>query len=120
MAKFMLMIHQKPGLWQSLSPEELQQKAALYQGWAAKFRTSGRHVSGEKLTEDGGKVLSLQHGRPVITDGPYAESKEVVGGYFVFRAADYAEAVELIRDCPFLDDGKVVLRQTDPMGCGGG
>ena len=50
-------------------------------------------------------------------DGPYTESKEVVAGYFVFRAANYEEALELVRDCPFLQDGRVALRQTDPTGC---
>jgi hypothetical protein len=119
MAKFMLIIHQKPGSWQQLSPEELQRKVELYQSWVSKFRTSGRYISGEKLSEDGGKVAGLQNGRPNIVDGPYAESKEVVGGYFLFRAANYEEAVELIRNCPFLHDGRIALRQTDPTGCGG-
>jgi hypothetical protein len=119
MAKFMLIIHQAPGAWGQLSPEESQRKAELYQGWVEKFRASGRYVSGEKLCEDGGRQLSLQNGRRTITDGPYTETKEVLGGYFLFRAADYKEAVELIRDCPFLHDGKIALRETDPMGCGG-
>jgi hypothetical protein len=119
MAKFMLIVHEKPGSWQQLSPEALQRKAELYQGWVGKFRSSGRYLSGEKLAGDGGKLLSLHNGRPHLTDGPYAETKEVIGGYFLFRAANYEEAVELIRDCPFLQDGRVALRQTDPMGCGG-
>jgi hypothetical protein len=119
MAKFMLIINQAPGAWQRLSPEELQRKAEKYQGWVEKFRSSGRYVSGEKLMEDGGKLMSLERGRRTIMDGPYTEAKEVLGGYFLFRAANYEEAVELIRDCPFLDDGRIALRQTDPMGCGG-
>jgi hypothetical protein len=119
MAKFMLILHQTPGMWKQLSPEELQRKVEMYQAWVGKFRSSGRYVSGEKLGEEGGKVVSLQNGRPAIVDGPYIESKEVVGGYFLFRAADYQEAVELIRDCPFLHDGMIALRQTDPAGCGG-
>jgi hypothetical protein len=119
MAKFMLILHQTPGNWQHLSPEEMQRKVEKYQAWVAKFRSSGRHVSSEKLGEEGGKLLSLQGGRLNIVDGPYTEAKEVVGGYFVFRAANYEEAVQLIRDCPFLHDGRVALRQTDPVGCGG-
>jgi hypothetical protein len=119
MGKFMLIIHQAPGSWGQLSPDEMHRKMGLYQDWVAKFRSSGRYVSGEKLSEDGGKVLSLQNGRPTLLDGPYAETKEVVGGFFLFRAANYEEAVELIRDCPFLHDGRVALRQTDPTGCGG-
>jgi hypothetical protein len=119
MAKFMLIIHNTPGLWQNLSPEELQRKVEKYQAWTQRLRTSGRHVSGEKLGEEGGKVLALQQGRLHILDGPFSEAKEVVGGYLVIRAANYDEAIELLRDSPFLEDGRIELRQTDPMGCGG-
>jgi hypothetical protein len=119
MAKFMLILHNAPGSWQQMSPEEMQRKVVRYQAWIDKMRSSGRHVSSEKLGEEGGKVLGLEGGRLSIVDGPFSEAKEVVGGYFVFRAADYEEAIELTRDCPFLDDGRIVLRQTDPMGCGG-
>ena len=119
MAKFMLILHQTPGSWQQLSPEELQRKVESYQAWANKIRASGRHVSSEKLGEEGGKLLSLRKGRLSIVDGPYSEAKEVVGGYFMFRAANYEEAIELTRDCPFLEDGRIELRQTDPTGCGG-
>jgi hypothetical protein len=119
MAKFMLILHQAPGIWEKLSPEEMQQKVEKYHAWVEKIRSGGLHVSGEKLGEEGGKVLSLQKGRLHIVDGPYSEAKEVVGGYIVFRAADYDEAIELVRDCPFLDDYRIELRQTDPVGCGG-
>jgi hypothetical protein len=119
MAKFMLLLHNAPGIWRNLSPEEMQQKVQKYRAWADKIRSSGRFVSSEKLGEEGGKLLGLQKGRLHIVDGPYSETKEVVGGYFMFRAADYDEAIELTRDCPFLEDGRVEIRQTDPTGCGG-
>jgi hypothetical protein len=119
MAKFMLILSQTPGSWNEMSPEEMQRKVEAHQAWVGKLRSSGRHVSGEKLDGEGGKLLSLQNGRLSVVDGPYAEAKEVVGGYFVFRAADYDEAVELLRDCPFLHDYRAALRQTDPAGCGG-
>ena len=101
------------------SPEEIQRKVEKYQAWINKIHSSGRHVSSEKLGEEGGKLLSLQKGRLAVVDGPYSETKEVVGGYYVFRAANYEEAIELTRDCPFLEDGRIEIRQTDPMGCGG-
>jgi len=119
MAKFMLILNQTPGLWRQISPEEMQRKVQTYQGWMAKFHSSGRYISSEKLGEEGGKLLSLQSGRPIVMDGPYMETKELVGGYLLFRADNYEEAVELVRDCPFLHDGSIVLRQTDPRGCGG-
>jgi hypothetical protein len=119
MAKFMLIVHQAPGSWKQMSPEEMQRKVESYQAWVAKFRSSGRVVSSEKLGDEGGKLLSLRNGRLSIMDGPYIEAKELVGGYFLFRAANYEEALELVRDCPFLHDGRMALRQTDPAGCGG-
>jgi hypothetical protein len=97
----------------------MQRKALRYQEWVERIRASGRHVSSEKLAEEGGKLLSVKNGRLSVVDGPYAETKEVVGGYFVFRAADYDEAIKLARDCPFFEDGRIALRQTDPRGCGG-
>jgi hypothetical protein len=119
MAKFMLILHTTPGSLRRLSPDEMQRKVQMYQSWMDKIRAGGRYVSSEKLGEEGGKLLNLQKGRLSIMDGPYSEAKEVVGGYFVFRAADYDEAIELTRDCPFLDDGRIEIRQTDPLGCGG-
>jgi len=119
MAKFMLILHGPPGVWQDFSPEEIHDKAEKYQAWTKEIRSSGRHVSGEKLGDEGGKLVSRKQGRVTVVDGPFAETKEVVGGYLVIKAADYAEALELIRDCPFLDDYRIELRQTDPMGCGG-
>jgi hypothetical protein len=119
MAKFMLILHQTPRNWNDLSPEQIQQKVEKYQAWIEKMHSSGRHVSSEKLGEEGGRLLAVREGRLMVTDGPYAESKEVVGGYYVFRAANYEEAVELTRDCPFLEDGRIEIRQTDPRGCGG-
>ncbi len=119
MAKFMLILNTTPDALRNLSPEVIQQKVEKYQNWINKIRSSGRYVSSEKLGEEGGKLLSRQGGRVHVVDGPYSEAKEVVGGYFVFRAANYEEAIELTRDCPFLEDGRIALRQTDPMGCGG-
>jgi hypothetical protein len=114
----MLILHKTPGIWRQLSPEEMQRKVEKYQAWIDKIRSSGRHVSSEKLGEEGGRLLSVKEGRLNVVDGPYTEAKEVVGGYYVFRAANYEEAIELTRDCPFLDDGRIELRQTDPAGCG--
>jgi hypothetical protein len=119
MAKFMLVLHTTPGKWNGLSPEEIQRKVGRYQTWIDKIHSSGRHVASEKLGEESGKLLALQEGRLSVVDGPYSEAKEVLGGFLVFRAANYEEAIELTRDCPFLDDGRIVIRQTDPMGCGG-
>ena len=118
MAKFMLIVHEHPNNLEKLPADEKQRVSEKFQGWMDKIRSSGRYVVSDKLQNEGGKVLTRQHGRLQITDGPYSEVKEVVGGYMTIRAANYEEAVEIIRDSPFLDYCRLELRQTDPMGCG--
>jgi hypothetical protein len=119
MAKFMLILHSTPDGLRKLSPEQMDRSMQKFTHWMEQMRADGRIVSSEKLMEEGGKILELERDRLSIVDGPYAETKEVIGGYFVLRAANYDEAVELARACPFLQLGRIVIRQTDPIGCGG-
>lgn len=118
MPKFMLILHQSPKGFGNQSPEELERIIGKYRSWSDKFRSAGTYVSGEKLQEEGGKLLTAREGRLSVVDGPYSECKEVVGGYFMFRADNYEHAIELTRDCPHLAFGRVEIRQTDDMGCG--
>jgi hypothetical protein len=119
MPKFMLILHRSPEVPLDLSPEEIQQSIEGFRAWLAEIQSNGRYVVSDKLAEEGGRIVSLQAGKPVVVDGPYSESKEVIGGYFTIRAADYDEAVEIVKHCPFLATGRISIRQTDPMGCGG-
>jgi hypothetical protein len=118
MAKFMLILHHAPNVYHDRSPEDRQRITQKYQSWADKIRASGRYVSSDKLTEEGGKVVTARDGRVAVVDGPFSEAKEVVGGFFLFRAETYEEALDMIRDCPHLGFGRIELRQTDSMGCG--
>jgi hypothetical protein len=118
--KFMLILHHKPNTNTKLSPAEMQQVMGKYQAWFDKIRASGKYVSSDKLMDEGGKVMTMQNGRIGVIDGPYSEAKEVVGGYLVVRAENYDEAIEMFRDCPHLAfGGRLEVRKTDAMGCGG-
>ena len=118
MAKFMLILHETPGRFRQLSPEEMQRTVQKYKSWSDKIRAAGRMVASDKLTEDGGKVLTASEGRLRVVDGPYSEAKEIVGGFFVFRADNDEQAIEMTRDCPHLNFGRIELRKVDAMGCG--
>src|SRR3712207_4110719 len=87
----------------TLSPQEMQEMIAKYRAYVQRLRDRGHFVAGEPL-EETGKILSGERGRHVI-DGPFAETKEAVGGYFLIRANDLDEAVELSRDCPIFEHG---------------
>jgi hypothetical protein len=118
MPKFMLLLHATPQAIARMPPEEIGSAVRGFQEWMETLRAAGRYVVSDKLMDEGGKVVSRESGRATVTDGPYSETKEVLGGYLTVRAADYDEAAALARECPFLAWGKIVIRRTDPMGCG--
>jgi hypothetical protein len=97
-----------------LSPEQMQQQIERYMNWIEKLRREGHFVAGEPLDETG-KVLSGKNGA-TVTDGPFTESKEEVGGYFIIRAQDIEHAVEISKGCPiFVNNGTVEVRAILPV-----
>jgi hypothetical protein len=116
MPKFMLILSSRPHVWKDLSPQELQQKAEKYQPWTDKI--AARKVSSERLLDRGGQIVSMKNDKLTVVDGPYADTKEVIGGFMVMRAASMEEAIELTRTAPMLDDWTITIREVDPKGCG--
>lgn len=113
MPKYMLLLHDDPGGFMSLSPEEMQKAIEKYIAWSDRLRADGVIVDGYKLSDQPGKVVRRTGGRVRTTDGPHTESKEVLGGYYVIEAADYDEAVARVGDCPHLDFGSIEIREID-------
>ena len=115
MAQFILMYVNGPGpAPPSLSPDEIQSVVSEYMTWGQKMGAEGRMVSGARLTDvysDPGRVCTGNDEDFVVTDGPLAETKEVVGGYCVIEAADYDEAASLCRNHPAARSGKIAIRQ---------
>jgi hypothetical protein len=102
MAQFMLLLHQAPNYNTDLPREKMMEMTKRYMAWAEGLRTKGKLAGGEKLTASGGRHIRAKDGKLVASDGPYAEAKDVVGGYFVIEAKDLAEAEALTRDCPHM------------------
>ena len=115
MPSFLLLLHEQPSDFSSLSPEDIQAVIEEYVAWSQKLAGDGKYVGGQKLKDEGGRHLSGHNGDFRVTDGPYAEAKEVIGGFFSITAADYDEAVEISRDCPHLKyGGRIELREIEP------
>ena len=117
MAQYILLLHQVPNYNAELPREQMMEVVKRYMAWADGLRQKGRMVGGEKLTASGGRHIKVEVGKPVASDGPYAEAKDVIGGYFVIEAADQAEAEAIARDCPHLwsDTNWIELRPIDAM-----
>jgi hypothetical protein len=115
MPSFMLLLYGNPETWANFGPEDIQKAIQKYMAWGDKLRGSGALLGSHKLADDVGKVMRGQ-GKVRVTDGPYSETKEVLGGYYLIKAANYNEAVEISRGCPSLEyGGTVEVRQVDPM-----
>jgi hypothetical protein len=116
MPNYMLLLHDNPAAFANISPEEMQKVVEKYIAWGSRLRNAGVIKAGDKLTDEPGKVMRRKDGQVRVTDGPYSESKEVLGGYYMIEAASYDKAVEYARDCPGLDyGGTIEVRQVDSM-----
>lgn len=108
MEKFMLIF--QGGMPPDQSPEKMQVQMGKWMAWINKLASTDQYVAGEPLLP-GGKLVSGNNGKNV-TDGPYTEGKEVVGGFFIINAKDLAEAVAISKECPdFEFGGSVQVRQ---------
>lgn len=95
------------------SPEEMQAHMGLWQGWMGSLMESGNLIGGQPL-ENGGKVV--RKAGAMITDGPYAEGNEVVGGYLIVKAESMEQATEFSKGCPIFEHGGCVeIRALVPM-----
>lgn len=89
-----------------LSPEEMQNVANLWMAWFKRLTDQGIALAGNPL-ERSGKLVSGKGGR-VVADGPFAESKEAIGGYFLLRVPTLEAATAIAKECPGLPYGIVV------------
>jgi len=115
MQNYLLLLHEEPMDYSQFSPEQIQAVIEEYVAWRHKIEGEGKYVGGEKLKDEGGKHLTGGSGGLRVTDGPYTEAKEVIGGYFAISAANYDEAVETASGCPHLKyGGRIELREIEP------
>jgi hypothetical protein len=107
MPNYLLLLYSDPADWKNLSPEDSQKALHKFMAWREKLRSQKILVGSNKLRDEAGKVIRGKD-RPRVTDGPYSETKEVLGGYFMLEARNYDEAVKQSLDCPALEYGGTI------------
>jgi hypothetical protein len=90
----------------SLSPEELQNVMSQWTAWFDRLAEQGKIKSAHPLMDEG-KIVTWKKGQ-TVADGPFAESKEAIGGYFLLQNSDLEEALEIAKECPTLKFGMAV------------
>jgi hypothetical protein len=113
MEKFMFIFHGAPPDG-TASAEQMQANMGKWMAWIDKLAKTEQYVSGEPLLP-GGKLVSGKGGK-TVTDGPYTEGKELVGGFFIIKAKDLDEAVAISKEYPDYErGGSVQVRQVMKM-----
>src|SRR5579859_3910122 len=90
-----------------LSPEEIQKVMGQWKAWFDRLMNEGIAKAGHPLEVEA-KIVSGKNGRVVVADGPFAEAKETVGGYFFLNVESLDAAVAIAKQCPGLQHGAVV------------
>lgn len=112
MARFVIIARDNPETFSHYSPQEMQAILERYMAWGERLASRGHMELGEKLTDGVGRVLGPGQSP---TDGPYAEAKEIVGGFWIVSARDLEEAESLASDCPHLEFGTLEVRPVEEM-----
>lgn len=109
MPNFLLVYRSQPYSMADVSPAAMEESMKRWTAWITEGFTKGWLVdAGDALLPDGRKIDVKR----VVTDGPFVEAKEVVGGYSVVTAATYEAAVEHAKSCPHIaDGGNIEVRQ---------
>lgn len=99
----------------NFSAEAAQQQMQKWFQWIDQLKEQGIYVEGRPLLKDGGKTVSGKD--HLVTDGPFAESKELVGGYMIIKAGNIKEALAATKGFPDYEyDGSVEVREVMPIG----
>jgi hypothetical protein len=92
--KYLVFVKNVPGNQQPPSPEQMKEMYAAFNEWREKYKANIVDMGGK--LKPGGKILTSSG----ITDGPFAEAKEVIGGFMVVAAENFDGAIEITRECP--------------------
>ncbi len=109
--QFMALIYGDASRWEAFSAEEREAVYARYRAFSDDAGKAGVVVGGAELasTRDA-TTVRVRDGESLVTDGPYAEVKEALGGYFLFECASMDEAVEYAARIPGAEHGAVEVR----------
>jgi len=109
--KYMLLIYQDEPSWNALSEAERQQIYLEYRKLRDELQQTGQFVTGSQLQPIGtATTVRVREGKALVTDGPFAETHEQLGGYFLIEAKNLDEATNIARRIPSARAGSIEVR----------
>ena len=114
--QYMLLIHSDPSAWSEMSEEEIEAVGREYFAFAAAIREEGIRVDGNPLQgREHARTVRVRDGRRIVADGPFAETKELIGGYYVVECATLEDALDTAARVPGARFGAVEVRPLAQM-----
>jgi hypothetical protein len=109
--EYLFLIYGEESMWNKMTPEQQQQGAAAYMAYTEALRTAGV-LRGSNRLRDTGTATTVRpvNGKTQVLDGPFADTKEQLGGYYLIEAADLDEALKWAAKCPASSHGAVEVR----------
>lgn len=114
--QYLLMIHSDEKAMQSAPKDAVANMNAAYGAYTNAMKEAHVHVGGERLRPSStGTVVRANNGKTSVLNGPYAEVKEQLGGYYLIEARDLDGAIEWAARCPGAQHGAIEVRPIWPM-----
>jgi hypothetical protein len=115
--QYMLLIYSAEEAWAALSEDERKAVYGDYFAFTNAIRESGNYVNGAPLqAASTATAVRVRSGEQLVTDGPFAETKEQLGGYYLIEAENVDEAIEIAARIPSARYGTIEVRPVAPMG----
>jgi hypothetical protein len=109
--KYMLLIYDDTRVWENFSDTERQQGMELYNRFTKDVKAGGHYVASNQLQPASTATsVRLREGKRLVTDGPYAETREQLGGYYMIEAENLDKAIEIASRVPSAQWGVVEVR----------
>ena len=110
--RYLLLLHVEESGWTGLTAAEQAAGMAAYASYNEALGAAGALISVGRLAPSAGALaIRTIGGKPVTMDGPFAETKEQIGGFYLIEAPDLAAALDWARRCPAAEHGTVEVRQ---------
>ena len=114
--QYMLMVHADQGAFASMPPAQMQQGMAAYTAYTEALKAAGALVNSNRLADTStATTIRVRDGKAKLVNGPYAESKEQLGGYYLIEAKDLDAALNWAEKCPGAHHGAVEVRPIAQM-----
>jgi hypothetical protein len=109
--RYVLLIHHAEEVWSDLTDAQKQDVYLEYRNLIGELQANGNYIAGEELQPAAtGTSIQVRDGEQLVTDGPFAETREQVGGFFLIDAKDQDEAVKIAARIPSARMGTIEVR----------